>query len=165
MSFLKTIQMFVANNPGLTNKEIAAALPRYELHSVQRAVCRLVMLGRATRKGGYRNYRYFAQPPEGPVAEVVPRLRVERVKSVPAENQEPAVNPVVVEMMQKAQELSDKGLYQRAATVLMEAFNRSKNEEVREKILIERQRCLSRVQKVKAPSDVWALAGNYARNA
>ncbi|MGQ7175180.1 PerC family transcriptional regulator, partial [Escherichia coli] len=71
----------------------------------------------------------------------------------------------VVEMMQKAQELSDKGLYQRAATVLMEAFNRSKNEEVREKILIERQRCLSRVQKVKAPSDVWALAGNYARNA
>lgn len=26
MSFLKTIQLFVANNPGLTNKEIAAAL-------------------------------------------------------------------------------------------------------------------------------------------
>ncbi|MBZ6366215.1 MULTISPECIES: hypothetical protein [Enterobacter] len=29
MSFLKTIQLFVANNPGLTNKEIAAALPEY----------------------------------------------------------------------------------------------------------------------------------------
>ncbi|EMW0511879.1 LexA family transcriptional regulator [Enterobacter mori] len=26
MSFLKTIQLFVANNPGLTNREIAAAL-------------------------------------------------------------------------------------------------------------------------------------------
>lgn len=45
MSFLKTIQLFVANNPGLTNKEIAAALPDYELHSVQRAVCRLAMMG------------------------------------------------------------------------------------------------------------------------
>ncbi len=40
MSFLKTIQLFVANNPGLTNKEIAAALeklygdvPRIELFS------------------------------------------------------------------------------------------------------------------------------------
>ncbi|MGQ7168517.1 hypothetical protein ACUOCP_11545, partial [Escherichia sp. R-CC3] len=55
----------------------------------------LVMLGRATRKGDYRNYRYFAQPPEGPVAEVVPRLKVERVKSVPAEKQEPAVNPAL----------------------------------------------------------------------
>jgi hypothetical protein len=50
MSFLKTIQLFVANNPGLTNKEIAAALPEYALHSVQRAVCRLVMLNRAERK-------------------------------------------------------------------------------------------------------------------
>ncbi|PJI15838.1 hypothetical protein CVE39_15810 [Enterobacter cloacae complex sp.] len=45
-------------------------------------------------------------------------------------------------MMHKAQGLFEKGLYQRAATVLMDAFNRSKNEEQRMKILIERQRCL-----------------------
>ena len=57
MSFLKTIQLFVANNPGLTNKEIAAALPEYALHSVQRAVCRLVMLNRAERKGVRPNFR------------------------------------------------------------------------------------------------------------
>ncbi|MXG71453.1 hypothetical protein GRW77_08985 [Escherichia coli] len=49
MSFLKTVQLFIANNPGLTNKEIAAALPDYELHRVQRAVCRLAMMGRAYR--------------------------------------------------------------------------------------------------------------------
>jgi hypothetical protein len=61
MSFLKTIQLFVANNPGLTNKEIAAALPEYALHSVQRAVCRLVMLNRAERKGVRPNFRYYAK--------------------------------------------------------------------------------------------------------
>jgi hypothetical protein len=36
-------------------------------------------------------------------------------------------------MMEKAKELFDKGLFLRAATVLMDAFNRSKNEEMREK--------------------------------
>lgn len=36
MSFLKTIQLFVANNPGLTNKEIAAALPENAVRDVAR---------------------------------------------------------------------------------------------------------------------------------
>ncbi|QHI57255.1 hypothetical protein [Enterobacter hormaechei] len=49
MSFLKTVQLFIADNPGLKNKEIAAALPEYELQSVQSAVCRLAMMGRAYR--------------------------------------------------------------------------------------------------------------------
>ncbi len=69
----------------------------------------------------------------------------------------------VTRMMDKAQGLFEKGLYHRAATVLMDAFNRSKNEEQRMKILIERQRCLSMAPKVKAPSDAWCLAGR-ARN-
>lgn len=42
MSFLKTIQLFVANNPGLTNKEIAAALPEYACSMTFRQVAKLL---------------------------------------------------------------------------------------------------------------------------
>lgn len=163
MSFLKTIQLFVANNPGLTNKEIAAALPQYELHSVQRAVCRLAMMGRAERCGERPTFRYYAKAPIGPIGPIVPRYPVEKAEVMPKPKQESAPNPAVVAMMEKAKELSDKGLFLRAATVLMDAFNRSKSEEMREKILDERQRCLSMVQRAKPCGDGWCLAGR-ARN-
>ncbi|SAE63812.1 hypothetical protein [Enterobacter kobei] len=163
MSFLKTIQLFVANNPGLTNKEIAAALPEYALHSVQRAVCRLVMLNRAERKGVRPNFRYYAKAPVGPIGPIVPRYPVEKAEVMPEPKQETAPNPAVVAMMEKAKELFDKGLFLRAATVLMDAFNRSKSEDVREKIMEERQRCLNMVQRAKPSGDGWCLAGR-ARN-
>lgn len=163
MSFLKTIQLFVANNPGLTNKEIAAALPEYELHSVQRAVCRLAMLGRAERRGERPTFRYYAKAPIGPIGPIVQRYPVEKDEVLPEPKQESAPNPAVVAMMEKAKELFDKGLFLRAATVLMDAFNRSKSEEMREKILEERQRCLSMVVKAKPQVDGWYLAGR-ARN-
>lgn len=159
MSFLKTIQLFVANNTGLTNKQIAAALPEYALHSVQRAVCRLVMLNRAERKGERHNFRYYAKAPEGPIGKIVPRYPIEKTEVIPEPKKETAPNPAVIAMMDKAKELSDKGLYLRAATVLMEAFNRSKNETMRAKILKERKRCLSMAPKVKTPTDAWCLAG------
>ncbi|HCR1907236.1 TPA: hypothetical protein ACOEL2_002042 [Enterobacter hormaechei subsp. xiangfangensis] len=163
MSFLKTIQLFVANNPGMTNKEIAAALPEYELHSVQRAVCRLVMLNRAERKGQRPHFRYYAKAPTGPIGPIIPRAPVEKIETVTEPRLETAPNQAVVALMDKAQELFDKGLFLRAATVLMEAFNRSKNETMREKILAERQRCLSMVVKAKPQVDGWCLAGR-ARN-
>lgn len=163
MSFLKTIQLFVSKNPGLTNKQIAAALPEYELHSVQRAVCRLVMLNRAERKGERPNFRYYAKAPVGQIGPIVPRYPVEKAEVMPEPKQESAQNPAVVAMMEKAKELFDKGLFLRAATVLMDAFNRSKNEEMREKIMAERQRCLNMVQRAKPSGDGWCLAGR-ARN-
>ena len=83
MSFLKTIQLFVSKNPGLTNKQIAAALPEYELHSVQRAVCRLAMLGRAERRGERPTFRYYAKAPIGPIGPIVPRYPVEKAEMMP----------------------------------------------------------------------------------
>lgn len=159
MSFLKTIQLFISKNPGLTNKEIAAALPDYELHSVQRAVCRLAMMGRAERSGERPTFRYYAKAPTGPIGPIIHRAPVEKVE----EKQEATPNPAVVAMMEKAKELSEKGLFLRAATVLMDAFNRSKSEEMRGKILDERQRCLGMVQRAKPSGDGWCLAGR-ARN-
>ena len=99
MSFLKTIQLFVANNPGLTNKEIAAALPEYELHSVQRAVCRLAMMGRAERHGQRPTFRYYAKAPEGPIGPIVPRYPVKKSEVTPETKQEVSPNPAVVAMM------------------------------------------------------------------
>lgn len=163
MSFLKTIQLFVANNPGLTNKEIAAALPEYDLHSVQRAVCRLAMMGRAERRGERPTYRYYAKAPVGPIGPIIPRYPVEKAEVISEPKQEAAPNPAVVAMMEKAKELFDKGLFLRAATVLMDAFNRSKSEEMREKIMNERQRVLNMVQRAKPTGDGWCLAGR-ARN-
>lgn len=163
MSFLKTIQLFVANNPGLTNKEIAAALPQYELHSVQRAVCRLAMMGRAERRGERPAFRYYAKAPEGPIGPIVPRYPVEKDVVMAEPKQVATPNPAVVAMMEKAKELFDKGLFLRAATVLMDAFQRTKSEEMREKILGERQHCLSMVHRAKAPANGWCLAGR-ARN-
>lgn len=163
MSFLKTIQLFISKNPGLTNKEIAAALPDYELHSVQRAVCRLAMMGRAERSGERPTFRYYAKAPEGPIGPIVPRYPVKKAEVMPEPKQEVAPNPAVVAMMEKAKELSGKGLFLRAATVLLDAFNRSKSEEMREQILEERHRCLSMVQRAKPSGDGWCLAGR-ARN-
>ncbi|KKA57608.1 hypothetical protein [Enterobacter roggenkampii] len=159
MSLLKDIQIFIAANPGLTNKEIAASMPQYDVHAVQRGVCHLVKLNRATRQHNGKCYQYFAKAPGGDVSEGRSALKINRADAPAAPEQEAAPNPAVTEMMEKAQGLFEKGLFQRAATVLMEAFNRSKDEEQRMKILIERQRCLSMVPKVKTPADAWCLAG------
>ncbi|WP_417632695.1 hypothetical protein [Enterobacter hormaechei] len=163
MSLLKDIQIFIAENPGLTNKQIAASMPQYRLHAVQRGVCHLVKLNRATRQHNGKCYQYFAKAPAGDVSEGRSALKINRADTPVVSEQEEAPNPAVTRMMDKAQGLFEKGLYQRAATVLMDAFNLSQNEEQRLKILIERQRCLSMAPKVKAPSDAWCLAGR-ARN-
>lgn len=161
MSLLKNIQLFIANNPGLTNKQLAASMPQFDVHAVQRGVCHLVKLNRATRKHNGKCYQYFAKPPHGEVGEVISRVKIDRAQS--ANDAEVIANPAVSAMLLQAKELTEKGLHQRAATVLMEAFNRSKSEDVREKILVERQKCLNKVQKPKAPADTWYLAGR-ARN-
>ncbi|MBS0852743.1 PerC family transcriptional regulator [Enterobacter sp. JGM127] len=159
MSLLKNIQLFIANNPGLTNKQLAASMPQFDVHAVQRGVCHLVKLNRATRKHNGKCYQYFAKPPSGEVGEVISRVKIDRAQSATDVEMDSVVNPAVAALMLKAQGLTEKGLFQRAATVLMEAFNRSKNENVREKILLERQKCLDKVKKPKAATDIWLLAG------
>ena len=71
MSFLKTIQLFVANNPGLTNKEIAAALeklygdvPRIELFS----------------RCGAPGWDHWGNQSESPAVELIPAVAVPMAK-------------------------------------------------------------------------------------
>ncbi|HHY3008848.1 TPA: PerC family transcriptional regulator [Enterobacter ludwigii] len=163
MSLMKHIQLFISNNPGLTNKEIAASMPEFHVHAVQRAVCHLVNLKRATRKHNGKCYEYFAEPPEGEVGEVVSRVKVDRALNVRTGEKENPSNPEILSLQRKAKNLFEKGLYQRAATVLIEAFKLCETDSMRERILKERQRCLSRVRRIKSPGDGWCLAGR-ARN-
>lgn len=162
MSLLKTIQMFVSQNPGLTNKQIAAALPEYDVQSVQRAVCRLVDTKRATRKHAGKCYRYYAEAPQGPIGEVIPRQYAESPKATCEVELEKNSKFTALEMIEKAKELSKKGFYHRAATVLLEAFTQTRNNDLREKILSERQRCLRMVQRSKTSQDAYYLSGKFA---
>ncbi|MGS6422167.1 hypothetical protein ACVGW9_00395, partial [Enterobacter hormaechei] len=117
MSLLKDIQIFIAANPGLTNKEIAASMPQYDVHAVQRGVCHLVKLNRATRQHNGKCYQYFAKAPGGEVGEGRSALKINRADKPAVPEQEEGLNPAVTTMMDKAQGLFEKGLYQRAATV------------------------------------------------
>lgn len=164
MSLLKNIQLFIANNPGLTNKQLAASMPQFDVHAVQRGVCHLVKLKRATRKHNGKCYQYFAKPPSGEVGEVISRVKIDRSQSATDVEMDSVVNPAVAALMLKAQGLTEKGLFQRAATVLMEAFHKTKSEALREKILVERQRYLSQAKKQKAAKDTCFLAGNSLRS-
>ncbi|WP_251274417.1 hypothetical protein, partial [Enterobacter hormaechei] len=76
-------------------------------------------------------FRSFGVVAEGPIGPIVPRYPVKKSEVTPETKQEVSPNPAVVAMMEKAKELFDKGLFLRAATVLMDAFNRSKSEEMR----------------------------------
>ena len=144
MSLLKTIQMFVAQNPGLTNKQIAAALTEYDIQSVQRAVCRLVDTKRATRKHAGKCYRYYAEPPADCHFEVF----------------EPT--PEVSALMETAKCLESKGLFHRAATIYMHAFSVSAIESERAAILAERQRCLGLAKPAVISEDGCYLAGRFS---
>ncbi|EAX2029211.1 TPA: hypothetical protein F6V56_09010 [Escherichia coli] len=144
MSLLKTIQMFVAQNPGLTNKQIAAALTEYDIQSVQRAVCRLVDTKRATRKHAGKCYRYYAEPPADCHFEVF----------------EPT--PEVSALMETAKCLESKGLFHRAATIYMQAFSVSAIESERAAILAERQRCLGLAKPAVITEDGCYLSGRFS---
>ncbi|EBS4304331.1 hypothetical protein ACE63J_000653 [Salmonella enterica subsp. enterica] len=144
MSLLKTIQMFVAQNPGLTNKQIAAALTEYDIQSVQRAVCRLVDTKRATRKHAGKCYRYYAEPPADCHFEVF----------------EPT--PEVSALMETAKCLESKGLFHRAATIYIQAFSASAIESERAAILAERQRCLGLAKPAVISEDGCYLAGRFS---
>ena len=64
--------------------------------------------------------------------------------------------------MEKATELESKGLYQRAATMYMEAFRVSGIESERTALLVERQRCLGLSKPAVTTDDGCFLAGRFA---
>jgi hypothetical protein len=65
-------------------------------------------------------------------------------------------------MIDQAKELQNRGLYRRAATLWLEAFQRSQILTERERCLKERQRCLRKAVSTSKADGSWFLAGRYA---
>lgn len=144
MSILKTVQMFIAMNPGSTTRDIIEGLTQFSQDRLQLAVCRLYGSGMATRKRDGRQFRYYAEPPADCHFEVF----------------EPT--PEVSSLMETAKGLESKGLFHRAATIYMEAFSASAIESERAAILAERQRCLGLAKPAVITEDGCYLAGRFA---
>ena len=144
-SLMKTLEMFIAENPGLTSREIAEAFADYSIDAVQRTVCRLHEYNFTTREWNGKQFLYYA------MSESAAGGR----REVPADKH-------VEAMIDQAKELQNRGLYRRAATLWMEAFQRSQILTERERCLKERQRCLRKAVSTSKADGSWFLAGRYA---
>ncbi len=143
MSLMKTLEMFIAGNPGLTSREIAEQFADFNIDSVQRAVCRLHDMGFLTREFNGKECRYFA----------VNSDLVANANTVPADKS-------LDELVKRAEQLQESGLYRRAATIWMEIFKRSQTMPLRERSLRQRQQCLRKAKQGRNDS-VWYLAGHF----
>ncbi|MEP9265246.1 PerC family transcriptional regulator [Enterobacter kobei] len=88
----------------------------------------------------------------------VSRLSV-AIQVVASANKQP-VDKGLDELVKRAEELQNGGLYRRAATLWMDIFKRSKVMTLRERSLKQRQQCLRKVKQAKSQSE-WYLAGQF----
>lgn len=146
MSLMKTLEMFIADNPGLSSREIADSFADYNIDSVQRTVCRLYDFNFTTRELVGSQYRYYA------------------VNASPGCGRRMhQVDPGVSNLVIQAKALQEKGLYRRAASLWFEVFQRSDAVTERERCLKERQRCLRKAKYVSKPQSQSFLAGKFER--
>lgn len=143
MSLMKKLEVFIADNPGLTSREIAEAFASHSVDSVQRTVCRLHDFHFATRVMQGNQYRYYVVG-----AESGDRLH----ESKPKKDTSP--------LFSKAKALMAKGMYRRAASVWFEAFRCSEGGAEREHCLKQRQRCLRNAKQPTSQCE-WYLAGKF----
>ncbi|AUU85070.1 PerC family transcriptional regulator [Leclercia sp. LSNIH1] len=144
MSLMKTLEMFIADNPGLTSREIADAFSNFSIDSVQRTVCRLHDFNFTTRELVGSHYRYFAVNASAGCGQ--PTQRIDTGAS---------------DLIKNAKALQEKGLYRRAASLWFEAFQCSDLLTERERCLKERQRCLRQAKSTAKPEGQWFLAGQF----
>ena len=144
MSLMKTLEMFIADNPGLTSREIADAFANYSIDSVQRTVCRLHDFNFTTRELVGSQYRYYAVNASAGCGQPIQR-----------------VDTGAADLMKNAKALQEKGLYRRAASLWFEAFQCSDLITERERCLKERQRCLRQATSTVKPEGQWFLAGQF----
>ncbi|ELP6230900.1 PerC family transcriptional regulator [Salmonella enterica] len=159
MSLLANVQAFIEINPGLTTREIANALPEYDRFLVQRAASYLHKHGRVTRHKGKGLARYFAS--ERDVMNVKPR----QTKTSTASRYTGSGDPkVIATLVSRAEALEAEGLFNRAATVWMEAFDESLLINEREALSKRRKKCLEGCKKPLRPGEQIYLAGRFVGN-
>lgn len=144
MSLMKTLEIFIADNPGLTSREIADAFSEFSIDSVQRTVCRLHDFNFTTRELVGSQYRYYAVNASAGCGQPIQR-----------------VDTGAADLMKNAKALQEKGLYRRAASLWFEALQRSDVINERERCLKERKRCLRQAKSTLKPESQWFLSGQF----
>lgn len=155
MSMMREVQAYIAKNPESGSAEIVKAFSQYTARSIQRTVCRLYDLNRATRETVGNRYVYSAEMPVDKPKEREVSVRV----TLPLAGKLP--RQTVITLIAKAESLMNRGLYRRAATTFMEAFEGSGHNEEREYCLRQRQRCLKKCATDNRKSEEWFLAGKF----
>ncbi|EIF7171054.1 PerC family transcriptional regulator [Salmonella enterica] len=152
MSLLTTVQEFIGLNPGLTSNEIADAFPEYRRYDVQRAASRLYRCKRVNRRLAGDVFRYYAGKDEAVI------LTLRQKRSGRTGSGDPMV---LAKLVNDAEKLESRGLFRRAATVWMQAFDESLLIGEREAFTRRCQKCIERCKKPVRPGEQIYLAGRF----
>lgn len=144
MSLMKEILGYIQANPGVRATDLKLIFPKHDRTAVQRAAYRLFESGYTSRQEVNKQFCYF------------PERAHPDITALPLEELARAAG-----LIKKAEELELKGLYQRAATVWLEAFSASRVASEREKCLRQRKKCLARRIFPSSPERVYELAGRF----
>ncbi|ENZ9958756.1 PerC family transcriptional regulator [Salmonella enterica] len=159
MSLLADVQAFIGLNPGLTSNEIADAFPEYDRLLVQRSASKLYRCRRVKRELHGKVFRYYAGKGEA----VILTLRQKKPRAV--SRYTGSGDPkVIATLVSRAEALEAKGLFNRAATVWMKAFDESPLINEREAFSRRRQKCLDSCKKPVRPGEQIYLAGRFVGN-
>jgi len=134
MTAIEQVFQHIKDNPGLLPSEIAAALPEVNRSTAYGALENLWAYGEIERLEGADGYRYFIDTARGNDA-------------------------TLAELETQARKLEKKGLFRRAATVWLEAFDNAESANDRELYRQRRLRCLAGM--TKGYGDESCVAGRY----
>ncbi|EDW2059383.1 PerC family transcriptional regulator [Salmonella enterica] len=152
MSLLAKVQAFIELNPGLTSNEIADALPEYARFDVQRSASKLYRCKRVNRRLAGDVFRYYAGKDEAVI------LTLRQKRSGRTGSGDPMV---LAKLVNDAEKLESRGLFRRAATVWMQAFDESLLIGEREAFTRRCQKCIERCRKPVRPGEQIYLAGRF----
>ena len=143
MSIASEILQFVIENPGCTYRQVADAIPGLNVSTVNRCLSRFFSERKLARELRGSTLAYY------PIGGVEPEsLSEENLRTLTG-------------LENRAQQLEAKGLYFRAATVWLTAFDMAISNTDRSRYLSRRAACLRCAGNFKAPEGRCYLAGRY----
>ena len=144
MSRVAEILEYIKTAPASRAADICDAFPQYPRPAVQRAAYRLYDAGYTTRSGEKNKFLYT--------------FNESRIESdvKPLQETRPAKA-----LIHQAEELEQKGLYLRAATVWEEAFDASQSITEREQCLRRKRKCLTWSARAKSSELIYETSGRF----
>ncbi|QFH71189.1 PerC family transcriptional regulator [Enterobacter sp. E76] len=143
MSIASEILQFVIENPGCTYRQVADAIPGLNVSTVNRCLSRFFNEGKLARELRGSTLAYY------PIGGADPEsLSEENLRTLTG-------------LENRAQQLEAKGLYFRAASVWLKAFDMAISNTDRSRYISRRAACLRNAGNFKAPEGRCYLAGRY----